>query len=53
MIRLFAMIAAVLVNCVMGSTLAAVVGVDPAVGAVGLNVLAATVGNVAPAGPSA
>ena len=44
------MIAAVLVNCVMGSTLAAVVGVDPAVGAVGLNVLAATVGNVAPAG---
>lgn len=32
------MIAAVLVNCVMGSTLAAVVGVDPAVGAVGLNV---------------
>ena len=50
MIRLFAMIAAVLVNCVMGSTLAAVVGVDPAVGAVGLNVVAATVGNVAPAG---
>ena len=44
------MIAAVLVNCVMGSTLAAVVGVDPAMGAVGLNVVAATVGNVAPAG---
>ena len=44
------MIAAVLVNCVMGSTLAAVVGVDPTVGAVGLNVLAATVGNVAPVG---
>lgn len=50
MIRLFAMIAAVLVNCVMGSVFAAVVGVDPMVGAVGLNVLAATVGNVAPAG---
>ena len=50
MIRLFAMIAAVLVNCVMGCTLAAVVGVDPAVGAVGLNVVAATVGNVVPAG---
>ena len=44
------MIAAVLVNCVMGSTLAAVVGVDPTVGAVGLNVIAATVGNVVPAG---
>lgn len=50
MIRLIAMIGAVLVNCLMGSTLAAVVGVDPAVGAVGLNVLAATVGNVSPAG---
>ena len=44
------MIGAVLVNCLMGSTLAAVVGVAPAMGAVGLNVLAATVGNVAPAG---
>lgn len=50
MIRLFAMIAAVLVNCVMGSTLAAVVGLDPLAGAVGLNVVAATVGNVVPAG---
>ena len=50
MIRLFAMIAAVLVNCVMGSTLAAMVGVDPTVGAVGLNVVAATVGNVVPSG---
>ena len=44
------MIAAVLVNCVMGSTLAAVAGADPMVGAVGLNVVAATVGNVVPAG---
>ena len=50
MIRLIAMFGAVLVNCLMGSTLAAVVGVDPAMGAVGLNVLAATVGNVVPAG---
>ena len=50
MIRLIAMIGAVLVNCLMGSTLAAVVGVDPTVGAVGLNVLAATMGNVSPAG---
>lgn len=50
MIRLFTMITAVLVNCVMGSTLAAVVGVDPTVGAVGLNVVAATFGNVVPAG---
>ena len=44
MMRLFAMIAAVLVNCVMGSVFAAVVGVDPMVGAVGMNVVAATVG---------
>ena len=44
------MITAVLVNCVMGSTLAAVVGVDPTVGAVGLNVVAATFGNVVPSG---
>lgn len=44
------MLLAVLVNCFMGSALAAVVGVDPTVGAVGLNVIAATVGNVVPAG---
>ncbi len=38
-------------NCLMGSTLAAVVGVDPAVGAVGMNVVAATVaGAGVPAG---
>lgn len=49
--RLFAMIAAVLVNCVMGSVFAAVVGVDPMVGAVGMNVVAATVGGAGvPAG---
>lgn len=51
MIRLFAMIAAVLVNCLMGSVFAAVVGVDPMVGAVGMNVVAATVGGAGvPAG---
>ena len=38
------MIAAVLVNCVMGSMLAAVVGVDPTLGAVGLNVAAVVSG---------
>lgn len=44
------MLLAVLVNCFMGSTLAAVVGIDPVLGAAGLNVVAATVGNVVPAG---
>lgn len=44
------MFAAVLVNCVMGGVLASTVGVDPVIGAVGLNVVAATVGNVVPAG---
>ena len=44
------MIAAVLVNCVMGSALAAVVGISPAVGAVGLNVIASTAGNFVSAG---
>lgn len=50
MIRLLLMCGVVLVNCLMGSTLAAVVGVDPTVGAVGLNVLAATLGYEAPSG---
>ena len=51
MMRLIAMIAAVLMNCVMGSVFAAVVGVDPMVGAVGMNVVAATVGGAGvPAG---
>ena len=44
------MITAVLMNCVMGSTLAAVVGVDPTVGAVGLNVVAVISGSVFPSG---
>lgn len=50
MIRLLLMFGVVLVNCLMGSTLAAVVGVDPTVGAVGLNVLAATLDYEAPSG---
>ena len=50
MIRLLTMIIAVLVNCVMGSTFAAMVGINPVVGAVGLNVVAVTLGNVVPAG---
>ena len=50
MIRFLAMFAAVLVNCVMGGFLASIVGIDPVSGAVGLNVVAATVGNVVPAG---
>lgn len=44
------MLLAVLVNCFMGSTLAAVVGIDPVLGAAGMNVVAATVVNVVPAG---
>ncbi len=50
MIRLLTMLIAVLVNCVMGSTFAAMVGINPVVGAVGLNVVAVTLGNVFPAG---
>ena len=48
--KILAMIAAVLVNCFMGGTFAAVVGVDPAVGAVVLNVTAVIFGNVLPSG---
>lgn len=44
------MMCAVLVNCLMGSTIAAMLGVAPAVGAVGLNVVAAIAGNVFPSG---
>lgn len=42
-------LSAVLMNCLMGSTLAAMVGVDPLLGAAGLNVVAAA-GKVVPAG---
>lgn len=37
-------------NCLMGGTLAAVVGLDPMAGAVGLNVIAATFGDAGAAG---
>lgn len=40
----------VLVNAVMGATFAQTVGVDPAAGAIGLNVVAAVVGPQIPAG---
>ena len=44
------MLCAVLVNCVMGGTFAATLGVDPVCGAVAMNVIAATVGGVLPSG---
>lgn len=50
MTRLIAMFAAVLFNCLMGGTLAAAAGLSPMTGAVGMNVLAALVGQAAPAG---
>ena len=50
MTRLIAMFAAVLFNCLMGGTLAAVAGLSPMTGAVGMNVLAAVIGQAAPAG---
>lgn len=50
MTRLIAMFAAVLFNCLMGGTLAAVAGLSPMTGAVGVNVLAAVIGQAAPVG---
>lgn len=50
MTRLIAMFAAVLFNCLMGGTLAAVAGLSPMTGAVGMNVLAAVIGQAAPVG---
>jgi len=44
------MFAAVLFNCLMGGTLAAVAGLSPMTGAVGMNVLAAVIGQAAPVG---
>ena len=41
---------AVLINCLCGGLMASAAGFSPMSGAVGLNVLAAVVGNVAPAG---
>lgn len=43
-------VCAVLLNCVMGGTMAAVVGVSPVAGAVGLNLVAALVGGCVPRG---
>jgi hypothetical protein len=50
MTRLIAMFAAVLFNCLMGGTIAAVAGLSPMTGAVGMNVLAAVIGQAAPVG---
>ena len=41
---------AVLLNCLSGGLMAATVGLDPLAGAIGLNAVAAVVGNAAPAG---
>lgn len=50
MTRLIAMFMAVLVNCLIGGTLAAAAGLSPMAGAAGMNVLAAVIGQMAPAG---
>jgi len=48
--RLLFLMTAVLVNCLSGGLMAATVGLDPVTGAVGMNAVAAIVGNAAPAG---
>ncbi len=48
--RFLLFIVAVLVNCVMGATIADMVGINPMVGAVGMCVVAAVIGNAAPSG---
>lgn len=48
--RLLFLMMAVMVNCLCGGLMASAAGFCPMSGAVGLNVLAAVVGNVAPAG---
>ena len=50
MTKLIAMFMAVLFNCLMGGTLAAAAGLSPMTGAIGMNVLAAVIGQAAPAG---
>lgn len=49
MTRLIAMCMAVLFNCLVGGTLAAAAGLSPMTGAIGMNVLAAVIGQAAPA----
>ena len=48
--RLLFLMSAVLLNCLSGGLMAATVGLDPLAGAIGLNAVAAVVGNAAPAG---
>lgn len=50
LIRLIMMIAAVLANCFAGGAIATAAGLSPMTGAVGLNVIAATVGSLVPTG---
>lgn len=47
---MIAMFMAVLMNCLVGGTLAVAAGLSPITGAVGMNVLAAVIGQAAPAG---
>nr|DAL91413.1 MAG TPA: Major capsid protein [Caudoviricetes sp.] len=50
MTKMIAMFMAVLMNCLVGGTLAVAAGLSPMTGAVGMNVLAAIIGQAAPAG---
>ena len=50
MTRMIAMFMAVLMNCLVGGTLAVAAGLSPMMGAVGMNVLAAVIGQAAPVG---
>lgn len=50
MTRMIAMFMAVLVNCLVGGSLAVAAGLSPMTGVVGMNVLAAVIGQAAPAG---
>ena len=47
---MIAMFMAVLMNCLVGGTLAVAAGLSPMMGAVGMNVLAAVIGQAAPVG---
>lgn len=48
--RVLMILSAVVFNCVMGGVLAAAAGVSPVAGAVGMNVVAATIGDAVPSG---
>ena len=48
--RILKMFAALLFNGIAGATLAQTVGLSPVIGALGMNVLAAVIGQAAPSG---